>query len=133
MVATAAALTGQTLAAGDAPDSFDVSGALLDPAAAGRATFIAQDPVLSLRQGVWKFIPANGRKNGPARSDTGLLGDPDAFIKGEHDNGSWNVAQLYNTAVDPRETDNLAGKHPERVAAMRALLEKAKAEGRTRP
>jgi arylsulfatase A-like enzyme len=133
MVATAAALTGQTLAAGDAPDSFDVSAALLDPAAAGRATFIAQDPVLSVRQGVWKFIPENGRKNGPKRSDTGLLGDPDAFVKGEHDNGNWNVAQLYDTAADPRETDNVAGKHPERVAALRALLEKAKADGRTRP
>ncbi len=133
MVATAAALTGQTLAAGDAPDSFDVSAALLDPAAAGRVTFIAQDPVLSVRQGVWKFIPENGRKNGPKRSDTGLLGDPDAFVKGEHDNGNWNVAQLYDTAADPRETDNVAGKHPERVAVMRALIEKAKADGRTRP
>ena len=131
--ATFAALCGQPLAAGDAPDSFDVSAALLDPSAAGRASFIAQDPVLSLREGPWKFIPANANKKGPAHPDTGLLGDPDTFVKGEHDPGSWNVAQLYDTAADPREANNLAGKEPARVKAMASALEKAKADGRTRP
>jgi arylsulfatase A-like enzyme len=131
-VATFAALAGQKLAQEDAPDSFDVSAALLDPAAAGRPSFIGQDPQLSLREGKWKFIPANANKKGPKHPDTGLLGDPDAFVKGEHDNGSWNVAQLYDTAADPRETNNLAGKEPERVKAMAAALEKAKADGRTR-
>ena len=91
------------------------------------------DPVLSVREGKWKFIPENGRKNAPKRPDTGLLGDPDAFVKGEPDNGSWNVAQLYDTVADPRETCNLAGNQPERVAAMRAFLENAKSAGRTRP
>jgi arylsulfatase A-like enzyme len=132
-VATAASLTGQTLAPADAPDSFDFSGALREPGAAARKSLISQDPVLSVREGAWKFIPENDRKNGPKRPDTGLLGDPDAFVKGERDTGSWNVAQLYDTSADPRETDNLAGKQPERVAAMRAFLEKAKADGRTRP
>jgi arylsulfatase A-like enzyme len=132
-VATAAAMTGQTLAAADAPDSFDFSAALRSPAAPARASLISQDPVLSVREGPWKFIPGNNRKSGPPRPATGLLGDPDAFVKGEHDNGVWNVAQLYDTAADPREANNLAGQHPERVAAMRALLEKAKADGRTRP
>jgi arylsulfatase A-like enzyme len=132
-LATFAALGGQSLAASDAPDSFDVSAALLDPAAPGRARFIAQDPVLSLREGAWKFIPANANKKGPKRPDTGLLGDPDAFVKGESDNGNWNVAQLYDTAADPREANNLAGRQPERVAAMAAVLEKAQASGRTRP
>lgn len=133
MVATAAALTGQTLAHSDAPDSFDISAALLDPAATGRQTFIAQGPLLSLREGAWKFIPPNNRKDGPKRADTGLLGDADTFIKGGQDTGSWNVAQLYDTSADPREANNLAGTHPERVAAMQAFLEKAKADGRTRP
>ncbi len=132
-VATAAAFTGQALAPVDAPDSFDFSATLGDPSAAARKTFIAQDPVLSVREGQWKFIPENGRKNGQKRPGKGLLGDPDAFIKGEQDNGSWNVAQLYDTGTDPRETDNLAEKQPERVAAMRAFLDKAKADGRTRP
>mgnify|MGYP000972443913 CR=1 FL=1 len=132
-VSSFATLTGQRLAEADAPDSFDVSAALLDPAAPGRPSFIGQDPVLSLREGKWKFIPANANKKGPKHPDTGLLGDPDAFVKGEHDTGSWNVAQLYDTDADPRETNNLAGKEPERVKAMAVALEKAQADGRTRP
>lgn len=132
-VATAATLTGQPLAPADAPDSFDFSAVLRDPSAPARVTFIAQDPVLSVREGRWKFIPENGRKNAPRPPDTGLLGDPDAFIKGGYDNGIWNVAQLYDTVADPRETCNLAGNQPERVAAMRAFLENAKSAGRTRP
>ncbi len=128
-----AAMTGQPLAPMDAPDSFDVSRALLDPSAEGRSSFIAQDPTLSLRQGRWKFIPSNGRKNGPKRADKGLLGDPDAFVKGNQDTGFWNVAQLYDTVADPREVNNLAGQEPERVVAMSAALEKAKTDGRTRP
>jgi len=132
-LATCAALAGQPLAQPDAPDSFDVSAALLNPSAAGRDFFIGQDPDLSLRQGKWKFIPSNKRKGGPQHADTGLLGDPDAFVKGERDTGSWNVAQLYDTEADPRETNNLAGKDPGRVAAMSAFLEKAKPDGRTRP
>lgn len=133
MAATAAALTGQALAASDAPDSFDVSAALLDPQAKGRDTLITQDPKLSVREGAWKFIPMGGAKNVPPPSDAGTVGDPGAFVKGQQDTGNWGVPQLYNTADDPREASNLAEKHPERVAAMRALLEKARTEGRTRP
>jgi len=132
-LATFAAMTGQTLAAADAPDSFDVSAALLDPAAPGRASFIAQDPVLSLREGKWKFIPSNANKKGPKRADTGTLGDPDAFVKGEHDTATWNVAQLYDTTADPKETNNLAGAQSDRAAAMAVDLERAKTDGRTRP
>jgi arylsulfatase A-like enzyme len=132
-LATAAALTGQTLGSADAPDSFDFSKALLDPSASARTTLISQDPCLSLREGPWKFIPENGKQKAGKRPAKGVLGDPDAFIKGERDSGSWNVCQLYNTAEDPRETNNLAEAQPERVAAMRVLLEKARADGRTRP
>jgi arylsulfatase A-like enzyme len=98
-VATAAALTGQTLAAADAPDSFDVSAALLDASAQGRNTLISQDPALSLREGKWKFIPAwtGKRDGGHASSELGLLGDPDAFVKGGRDDGRWDVDQLYDT------------------------------------
>ncbi|HQL51719.1 MAG TPA: arylsulfatase [Kiritimatiellia bacterium] len=133
LVATSAALCGQSLAYGDAPDSMDLSAALLDPGTAGRASFIAEGARMSVRDGVWKFIPANARKDGPKRPDSGRLGDPDAFVKGEQDTGSWNVDQLYNTAEDPREAHNLAGTQPERVAAMRAMLQKARTAGRTRP
>ncbi len=132
-VATVAALTGQTLSSADAPDSFDFSGVLFDPSSTARKTFIAQDPVLSVREGTWKFIPESGRKNGFKSPDSRPPADPDAFVKGAHDPGNGSVPQLYDTAADPREVENLAGQQPARVAAMRAFLEKAKADGRTRP
>ncbi|NBU42027.1 MAG: hypothetical protein EBS51_14750, partial [Planctomycetia bacterium] len=36
-------------------------------------------------------------------------------------------------AADPGETSNLVAAHPERVVAMRAMLEEAIARGRTTP
>lgn len=132
-VATAAALTGQTLEPQDAPDSFNVSAAFLAASAPGRNTLISQDPMLSLREGKWKFIPATaGKRNGQASSELGLLGDPDAFVKGAHDDGRWNVNQLYDTQADPRETNNVAGQFPDRVASMRAQLQKARDDEHTR-
>jgi len=132
-LASFAALTQQKLAPADAPDSMDISTAWLHANAAGRASFIAQDPGLSLREGKWKYIPAHGNKKGPKRADTGVVGDPDAFIHGKQDTGAWNVAQLYDIVADPREMNNLAGQDPERVAAMAAALEQAQKSGRTRP
>lgn len=132
-LATCATLCGQTLAEADAPDSADISAALADPSAKGRASLISQDPVLSLREGRWKFIPSNGNTKRPKHSDRGTLGDPDIFVHGGMDPGSWNVAQLYDTVADPKETNNLAGAQSERVAAMAAALEQAKKNGRTRP
>ena len=41
--------------------------------------------------------------------------------------------QLYNLASDPGETTNVYNKHPEIVAELKALLEEAKASGRTVP
>ena len=41
--------------------------------------------------------------------------------------------QLYDLAADPGETKNLVATHPDRVRAMRAMLEEASARGRTTP
>ena len=38
--------------------------------------------------------------------------------------GNAPAAQLYNVAKDRGEVSDLAARHPERVAAMRAALEK---------
>lgn len=132
-LATFAALGGQALASPDAPDSADVSAALLNPAVPGRTSLISQDPVLSLREERWKFIPSNGNTKGPKCADTGTLGDPDAFVHGGQDTGRWNVAQLYDTVADPKETNNLARAQPGRVSKMAAVLEQAQQSGRTRP
>ena len=39
--------------------------------------------------------------------------------------------QLYNLSSDPGEKNNLVSAHPDRVATMKAALEKAIARGRT--
>lgn len=131
-MSTFAALTGQELAHADAPDSFDLSATLLDPTKPGRETLILQDPLLSMRKGKWKFISKNKRKVDPNLPLEGRLGDPDTFIKGGRDNGSWCITQLYNVEEDPKETNNLVGKYPELAAEMMGVIERAKREGRTR-
>lgn len=70
--------------------------------------------VPGLRQGDWKLILGSG-------------------------SGGWTEGsvetpvQLYHLAEDLGETTNLASEHPERVAEMRALLEKLITEGRSTP
>ena len=132
--ATFAALAGQKLAQEDAPDSFDVSAALLDPKAKGRDTLIVQDPAISLRAGNWKYIPPSKGNKAPKGSDTGLVGDPEAFrIGAGNDRGVCQSPQLYNLADDPRERNNLAGKYPEKVKSYQSFIDHAREAGRTRP
>jgi arylsulfatase A-like enzyme len=70
--------------------------------------------VPSVRKGAWKLILSP--------RDGGLpKGDDDATV------------QLYNLANDLGETKNLADEQPERVAEMKALLEKLISGGRSTP
>jgi arylsulfatase A-like enzyme len=117
-LASFAALTGQKLAEADAPDSFNILPALLGDAKTGRDHLVEHASALSLRQGSWKYIePSRGQKVN-RNTDTETGNDPGG--------------QLYNLADDPGETKNLAGKHPERVKEMSALLEKLREQGRRR-
>ncbi|MHC4509111.1 MAG: sulfatase-like hydrolase/transferase, partial [Planctomycetota bacterium] len=66
-VASLAALTGQELARGDAPDSFDVLGALLGRTGNGRDHLVEHARTLSLIKGNFKYIePSKGPKISPA-------------------------------------------------------------------
>ncbi|HOD80687.1 MAG: Arylsulfatase [Planctomycetes bacterium ADurb.Bin126] len=113
MLASLAALTGQTLDADAGPDSFDVLPALLE-GKAGRDHLVEQGNVLALRQGPWKLIPAPpaGKKR-PARSGSGT--------------------QLYNLGDDIGETRNLADQNEQRVKEMTALLQRIQQQGKSRP
>jgi len=117
--ASFAALTGQALPADAAPDSFNMADALTGQSTTGRDHLIEHAGVTSLRQGQWKFIPAG---NGPKlnRQTNTEMGN---------DKGP----QLYDLSGDPGETRNLAAMQPERLAAMRSLLEKIKTSGFSRP
>ncbi len=109
-LASFAALTGQKLAAGDAPDSRNVLPALLGQSQTGRDQFVEHANVLALRDGVWKYIePGPGPKRNAA-TNTELGTDP--------------AGQLYQLADDLGETNDLLQAQPDR---SRKLLEELKA------
>jgi arylsulfatase A-like enzyme len=108
--ATLAALTGQKLKAGDAPDSLNELPALLGESKTGRPWVIEQAGALSIVQDGWKLISAS---NGPkmdydTNTELGNLPQP----------------QLYHIATDPSEHHNVAGQYPERVKVLGDLLQK---------
>jgi arylsulfatase A-like enzyme len=109
LLASLAGLLGQALAPGEAPDSEDVTPALLGTAPVGRESLVEQAGGLSLRHGSWKYIEPS---DGPAvdkQTNTEL--------------GNAPLAQLYDLATDPGETRNLATAQPARVRRMQGLLE----------
>jgi arylsulfatase A-like enzyme len=108
VLASLAALTGQTLAADAGPDSTNVLPALLGEAKMGRRVLVENGN--GLRVGPWKFI--QGAAQGKMKTAA--------------------PAQLYNLADDPAETTNLAARDPERVREMAAQLQQIRDRGRSR-
>lgn len=110
LLASLARLTGVGVPEDAAPDSVDVLDALLGRSKRGRGQIVEHARALSYREGEWKMIEGS---DGPAvnRGTNTELGNAPA-------------AQLYNVAKDRGEVSDLAARHPERVAAMRAALEK---------
>jgi len=122
MMATFAALTGQSLPQGAGPDSYNVlpalfGGKLPDPnrpvvfSSGGTGT-------LSIREGKWKFIDGQG--------DCGyaeFFNKRPMPIPGPGD----PPGQLYNLDKDLGETNNLYEEHPEIVQRMKQKLEEIKA------
>ena len=115
LLATAAALTGQSLPEAAGPDSVNILPALLaeTPAMPCRDHLVSSGGSVSglaIRQGPWKLIPSPGGPSGkPARP-----------------------AELYNLADDLAETTNLADRHPEKVKELTARLARVRSSGRSR-
>lgn len=117
-LASFAALAGQPLAAQDAPDSFDVLGALLGSSPTGRDELVEQAGALSLISGRWKLIsPHEGRKV-----------HPETMIELGND----ARPQLYDLSIDLGERTNVAGDHPQVVRDLSARLARIRQEGRSR-
>jgi arylsulfatase A-like enzyme len=114
-----ASLIGQKLAPTEAPDSFDVLGAMLGQTTLGRDHLVEHAHTLSLIKGHWKYIEPSKRAriNRNVNIETGCDPEP----------------QLYNLRQDLGERRNLANKHPQRVAELAALLKKIQDDGRSRP
>ncbi|MFB3825155.1 MAG: arylsulfatase [Bryobacteraceae bacterium] len=119
-LATCAGILREPLPRDAAEDSYDVLPAIL-----GRklekpireATVLhSAEGVFAIRQGPWKLIEArtwNDKLRSPWRAEA--------------------VNQLYNLAADPQERNNLWEQHPGIAARLKALLEKYRQQGFSRP
>lgn len=116
-IATFAEVLGTTL-----PDNAGEDSVSLMPLLEGGDQAVRENAVSAsiggtpaLRSGSWKYIPA------PGSGGWGKGGDQSQPV------------QLYHLADDLGETKNLAAAMPEKVAEMKALLEKLITEGRSTP
>lgn len=118
LFASLARLTGATLEDTAAPDSFDNLPALLGESKRGRQHLVEHAGSLSLIVGRWKYVaPGKGPKINQ-NTNTELGNDPQP--------------QLYDLERDPGERFNVAARHPGRVQAMAAQLQRIRETARTR-
>lgn len=123
LMATTAPIVGAALPDGAGEDSFNFLPILLgEKQTRPTRDFVIYhsfDGSFGIRQGTWMLSPTLGSRgfSRPAR----LFPSP-----GEAE------GQLYNLRDDPDQTKNLWLTQPEQVRRLTALLEKAKADGRTR-
>ncbi|QOV87378.1 sulfatase family protein [Humisphaera borealis] len=117
LMATIADILGDKLPDNAGEDSFSLLPLLKgnDQPVRPNAVSAAMGGVPSVRQGHWKYIAA------PGSGGWGKGGDQSQPV------------QLYNLADDLAETKNLAAAMPEKVAELKALLEKLITEGRSTP
>ena len=123
MLATVAAMVGEGLAENAGEDSYNILPAMLGEKSEApiREAMVHHSlrGMFAIRQGDWKLVLGQG--SGGFSVPRGL----------KHDS-KWPDGQLYDLAIDPRETENLYEKHPDSVASMTALLETYQKTGRSR-
>lgn len=131
VMATVAAVTGAELPRDAAEDSFDLLPALSGTAAAPIRPYLLTQAfggarTLSIRRGRWKYLDHRGsggnNYNSPALKPFAL---PETAPEAP--------GQLYDLAEDPGETTNLYVRHPKIAAELKALLDRSKESGRSRP
>jgi arylsulfatase A-like enzyme len=112
-----AALTGQNIQDGNAPDSKNYVASFLNKSNKSREYVIEQsiNNTLSIIVGQWKYIePSNG---GAMNKNTNT------------ELGNLKLPQLYNVETDPSEKNNVAEKEIEKTNELKDLLEKVKKSG----
>ena len=130
VMATCAALVSYALPEDSAEDSFNLLPALLgnDKGKAIRPYTLHQtiSLALAIRQGNWKYLDhAGSGGNNYEREHIAPY-----VIKNTAPSA---LGQLYDLENDPGETVNLYFHRPDKVKELKALLEKAKQSGRSRP
>jgi len=130
LMATCAAIVGADLPNDAAEDSFNFLPVLLgqqgDTPVRPYTLHETMSLALAIRKGKWKYLDHKG--SGGNNYARGAL---KAYALPETDPDA--PGQLYDLEADPGETTNLYHKHPEIVAELKALLEQAKATGRSAP
>jgi len=82
--------------------------ALLGTSRIGRTELIEQAGGQALRAGQWKYIEPSKRPKMNLETNTEL--------------GNDSVPQLYDLATDPGERENVAAKHPDKIAELQERL-----------
>lgn len=109
LMASVAALTGQTYSESTAPDTTNQLSTWLGDEKSGREELVEHARTLGLRVGEWKYIaPAKGPKKNQ-NTNTELGNDP--------------AGQLFNLNTDPGEQTNLVKTHPEKAREMADRLQ----------
>ncbi len=115
-IATLAALTGQTLQSGEAPDSQNQLAAWTGKDPKGRKHVVQSAGTLSYREGIWKYIAPS---NGPAHS-----------VVTNTELGNNKQEQLYRLDRDPSEQQNLATQNPKKLQQLKQNLERIRETGK---
>lgn len=115
MYASLAALVGQTVKKGSAPDSQNHLPVLLGESQVNRDCIVQQnlDNTLSLIKGDWKYIEPSDKPAIEFWTKTELGNNPQG--------------ELYNLVADPYEQQNVIAQHPEVVKELSVMLEEIKA------
>jgi arylsulfatase A-like enzyme len=132
VMATVAAITGATLPGAAAEDSFNLLPALLGKDTAPIRPYLLTQAFggarhLAIRRGPWKYLdhPGSGGNRYENNAELKRYALPDTAPDAP--------GQLYNLETDPGERTNLYSQKPELVRELKALLEKSKTTGRSRP
>jgi arylsulfatase A-like enzyme len=124
LMATLAAIVGDTLPASAGPDSYNILPAMLRPNLAEpireAAVHHSLHGMFAIRQGPWKLIEGlgSGGFTAPQKIEP-KPGEP--------------AGQLYDLDNDPGEQNNLWSQRPEIVTHLAALLERYRQQGHSRP
>ncbi len=122
VMATCGALTDEEIPKGVAVDSLNQEPILLKADAKPVRSSVVQQGIsgaFAIRQGDWKFIPANATAGASGMGSGANPNDPRFAAAIIHE------PLLFNLAEDPDETKNLANKYPDKVKELFALLQKA--------
>lgn len=111
LYASLAALTGQEMMPGDAPDSENHLDAWLGKSSEGRDVMLLEAlSTFSVRKNQWKYIQPI--QNNP----------PSWFANKNIESGLAEYDQLYDLEKDPGEHNNVAADHPELVSELKRIM-----------